>query len=44
MTSALARHYHVAPVSWHVQQRGLGKIAVRVEHRKALAGGEVLRD
>ena len=41
---ALARHYHVAPVSRHVQQHGLGKIVVRVEHREALAGSEVLRD
>jgi hypothetical protein len=41
---ALARHYDVAPVSRHVQLHGLGKIAVRVEHREALAGSEVLRD
>jgi len=40
----LARHYHVAPVSRHVQQHGLGKIAVLVEYREALAGSEVLRD
>src|ERR1700748_2711562 len=33
----LARHCHVAPVSRHVQQHGLGKIAVRVEHREARA-------
>src|SRR5262249_9634975 len=38
---ALARHYHVAPVSRRVQQHGLGKIAVRVEHREGLAGSEV---
>jgi hypothetical protein len=44
VTGALARHYHVAPVSRHVQQHGLGKIAARVEHREALAGSEVLRD
>ncbi|HEX4548118.1 hypothetical protein [Pseudomonas sp.] len=44
MTGALARHYHVAPVSRHVQQHGLGKIAVRVEHRAVLPGSEVLRD
>ena len=41
---ALARHYHVAPVSRHVQQHGLGNIAVRVEHREALADSQVLRD
>jgi hypothetical protein len=35
VTGALARHYHVAPVSRHVQQHGLGKIAVRVEHRRS---------
>jgi hypothetical protein len=40
---ALARHYDVAPVSRHVQQHGLGKIAVRVENREALAGSEVLQ-
>src|SRR5215469_1231894 len=34
MTDALARHHHVAPVSRHVQQHGLGKTAVRVEHRR----------
>jgi hypothetical protein len=44
VTGALARHYHVAPVSRHVQQHGLGKIAVRVEHREAVTGSEVLRD
>jgi hypothetical protein len=33
VTGALARHYHVAPVSRHVQQHDLGKIAARVEHR-----------
>ena len=46
VTGALARHYHVAPVSRHVQQHGLGKtgVAVRVEHREALAGSVVLRD
>src|SRR5262249_48550280 len=44
LTGALARHYHVAPVSRRVQQHGLGKIAVGVEHREGLAGSEVLRD
>jgi hypothetical protein len=44
VTGALAPHYHVAPVSRRLQQHGLGKIAVRVEHREALAGSEVLRD
>jgi hypothetical protein len=27
-----------------MQQHGLGEIAVRIEQREALAGGEVLRD
>jgi len=40
----VGEHYHVAPVSRRVQQHGLGKIAVRVEHREALASSEVLRD
>jgi hypothetical protein len=44
VTDALARYYHVAPVSRHVQQHGLGKIAARLEHREALAGSGVLRD
>jgi hypothetical protein len=44
VTGALAQRYHVAPVSRHVQHHGLGKIAVRVEHREALSGSEVLRD
>lgn len=44
VTGALAQHYHVAPVSRHVQQHGLGKIACGFEHREALAGSEVLRE
>ena len=43
VTGALARHYHVAPVSRRLQQHGLGKIAVRVEHRE-LDRSEVLLD
>ena len=43
MTGALARHYHVLRFPGACNST-LGKIAVRVEHREALAGMEVLWD